>query len=152
AGNALLEVLGGRATHPVSPRIGGFSKAPTVARLRTLRDALARSLDDALATVTWATTLPMPELDVPYVFVALDAATYPLERGVAMLVDRAGTVERMPIERWDEVFVERRVPHSNAMQATLHDGTTYLTGPAARLHHHAEKLHPRAREAMDAIG
>jgi len=150
-GNAILETLGGRATHPVSPRIGGFSKVPTRERLRALREDLATGLRDAELTVTWAASLPMPPLDVEYVYVALDAPEYPLEGGDTILVGREGTTERVPIERFDEHFVERQVPHSNALQATLHDGTTYLTGPAARLHHHAERLHPRARAAMEAI-
>ena len=47
--------------------------------------------------------------------------------------------------------VERQVPHSNALQAVLHDGSTYLTGPAARLHHHADKLHARARALADEV-
>jgi sulfhydrogenase subunit alpha len=29
AGNRLLEVVGGRAEHPVNPRTGGFYRAPT---------------------------------------------------------------------------------------------------------------------------
>jgi len=150
-GNAILETLGGRATHPVSPRIGGFSKAPTRERLRALRDDLATGLRDAELTVAWAASLPMPPLDVEYVYVALDAPEYPLDRGDTILVGREGTTARVPIERFDEHFVERQVPHSNALQSTLHDGTTYLTGPAARLHHHAERLHPRARAAMEGI-
>jgi len=150
-GNAILETLGGRATHPVSPRIGGFSKVPTRERLRALREELATGLRDAELTVAWAASLPMPPLDVDYVYVALDAPEYPLERGDTILVGREGTTTRVPIERFDEFFVERQVPHSNALQATLHDGTTYLTGPAARLHHHAERLHPRARAVMESI-
>ncbi len=150
-GNAILETLGGRATHPVSPRIGGFSKVPTRERLRALREDLATGLCDAELTVTWAASLPMPSLDVEYVYVALDAAEYPLERGDAILVGREGVTTRVPIDRFEETFVERQVPHSNALQATLPDGTTYLTGPAARLHHHAERLHPRARAAMESI-
>lgn len=151
-GNAILETLGGRATHPVSPRIGGFSKVPTRERLRALREDLAAGLRDAEHTVAWAAGLPMPPLDVEYVYVALDAPEYPLDRGDTILVGRGGGTTRVPIERFDEHFVERQVPHSNALHATLHDGTTYLTGPAARLHHHAERLHPRARAAMEAIG
>lgn len=152
AGNAILEVLGGRATHPVSPRIGGFSKVPARSRLQSLRASLEAGLQDAEATVRWAASLTMPELDVDYVYVALEADAYPLEHGDAILVARGEDVERVPIERFEEVFVERQVPHSNALQATLHDGTPYLTGPAARLHHHADRLHPRARALMAEVG
>jgi coenzyme F420-reducing hydrogenase alpha subunit len=47
---------------------------------------------------------------------------------------------------------ERHVAHSNALQATLADGTPYLCGPQARLYHHAEKLHPRARALVTELG
>jgi coenzyme F420-reducing hydrogenase alpha subunit len=154
-GNRLIEVLGGRPSHPVSPRVGGLSKAPSKAALAALRDDLSRALEEALETVRWTATLPMPELEVDYVFAATDAGgAYPIEGGDAILLGNlpGGRTERVPVDRWDTVMVEKHVARSNALQATLADGTPYLCGPQSRLFHHAEKLHLTARAAMVDVG
>jgi hypothetical protein len=48
-------------------------------------------------------------------------------------------------------MVEKHVAHSNALQATLRDGTPYLCGPQARFFHHRDKLHPIARALADEL-
>jgi sulfhydrogenase subunit alpha len=144
-GNKLIEVIGGRPSHPVSPRVGGFSRAPTKAALLALRDELARGVEASLETARWAAALPMPELECDYVFVSLAGEEdYPLERGSRVAVSDRG---EWPVSQWDAAMVERHVQRSNALQATLSDGTPYLCGPLARLFHHRERLHPIALEA-----
>jgi coenzyme F420-reducing hydrogenase alpha subunit len=162
AGNHLIEVLGGRATHPVSPRIGGFSKVPEAGDLRRLRPELERACAIAEETACAAARWPFPNLEIPYVFVALDASEYPLESGDALLVGGPGLDRRdaprgrgalrIPLDAWDAHFIESQLPHSNALHCRLTDGTAYLTGPQARLHHHVDKLHPRARALVDHLG
>jgi coenzyme F420-reducing hydrogenase alpha subunit len=150
AGNALIALLGGRAIHPVSPRVGGFSKAPRRRELLGLRDQLQRGLEGAVEAVRWAASLPMPDFEQEYVFVALSGGdAYPLEWGDRIVVSGRADV---PVGEWDQRFVEQQVPHSNALQCHLVDGTPYLCGPMARLNHHADKLHPVAREALRANG
>ena len=38
AGNAIMEVIGGRAIHPVNVRVGGFYRAPARAELVALAE------------------------------------------------------------------------------------------------------------------
>ena len=59
-GNAILELVGGRAIHPVNVRVGGFYRAPAAAELRPLAERLRRALDLALDTVRWAADLRVP--------------------------------------------------------------------------------------------
>jgi coenzyme F420-reducing hydrogenase alpha subunit len=150
AGNALIALLGGRAIHPVSPKVGGFSRVPHRRELLGLREPLQRGLEDALAAVRWTASLPAPDFEQDYVFVALGGGdAYPLESGDRVLVSGRPDV---PVADWDRHFVEQQVPYSNALQCRLADGTPYLCGPMARLHHHADRLHPVAAEAQRACG
>ncbi len=48
-GNQILELLGGRAIHPVNVRVGGFYRAPSPRELRTLVEPLQRARDIAIA-------------------------------------------------------------------------------------------------------
>jgi coenzyme F420-reducing hydrogenase alpha subunit len=150
AGNAIVELLGGRSIHPVSARVGGFSKAPRKKAMRALREQLAPALEESVAAVRWMASLPMPSFEQDYVFVALDAGDdYPLEQGETILVSGRDPVA---LDDWGSAMVEHHVEHSNALSALLADGTPYLCGPQARLHHHAEHLHPLAAEVMREVG
>jgi sulfhydrogenase subunit alpha len=150
AGNAVITLLGGRATHPISPRIGGFTKAPSRSALRAILPVLEQGLADSIEAVRWTASLPMPELENDYIFVALaQDGAYPIERGERIVVSGRDDVA---LDMWGDTIVERQVPHSNALQARLHDGAAFLTGPMARLYHAAELLHPIARELMREVG
>ena len=59
-GNAIMAILGGRAIHPVSVRIGGFSKAPRVEQLEAIRPELDRAIEDAQATIDMVAGFPTP--------------------------------------------------------------------------------------------
>ncbi|MCA9691717.1 MAG: nickel-dependent hydrogenase large subunit, partial [Myxococcales bacterium] len=149
AGNALIEALGGRAIHPVSVRVGGFTRAPRIAELAEVRPALARALEEARETVAWAASLSAPAVDNDYTFVALAGDAYPLEWGDRIRVSGRG---EFPVAAFDELFVEEHVARSNALHCRLRDGTPYLCGPMARLNLFAEQLHPAAVEALEASG
>ena len=149
AGNHLVEVLGGRSIHPVSPCVGGFTRAPKPAELRAIVPMLQAALDDMLETVDWVASLNFPEASQAYTFVSLRSDEYPLEWGDGLEISRRDAV---PLDAFADHFEERQVPHSNALQCLLKDGTPYLTGPMARLAHHVDKLHPTAREALRRSG
>ena len=151
AGNQLIEVLGGRAIHPISVRVGGFTKKPDRRALRGLRSALEQALEEAEDTVTWTTTLPMPDFSPPggYTFVCLVGDDYPLEWGDQIAISGRG---RIPVTAFSEHFEEIQVAHSNALQCRLRDGSSYLCGPMARISLRADALHPRAKRALDASG
>ncbi len=140
-GNAILERIGGRAVHPISARVGGFTRLPTPAELGALRDDVARALDEAEIATRWAAGLDFPAFEQDYVFVSLVGDAYPLEWADEFAVSGRGT---LPIADFERVCVEAQVPWSNALQARLDDGRTYLTGPLARFAHNAARLHPRA--------
>jgi coenzyme F420-reducing hydrogenase alpha subunit len=147
AGNTLLEVMGGRAIHPVSPRVGGFSKTPDPFALQALLPELEWGLGAAQETVELTKSFPMLDFEQPYVFVALDGGKdYPLEWGDQIAVSGRDPV---PVEEFESVFREQQVPQSPALHARLPDGTPYLTGPMARLNLFPEKLHPLAQASLE---
>jgi coenzyme F420-reducing hydrogenase alpha subunit len=149
AGNALLELVGGRAIHPVNVRVGGFFRAPALEELRTLaRNVLRPALDDALATLQWVAGFPFPDFTVAHTLLALtDPRQYPIEAG------RPGTSTggSFPVQDFERHIVETQVPHSTALHASL-DGGPYLTGPLARYTLNHATLSPLAREAARAAG
>ena len=148
-GNRLLALLGGRAIHPVSVRVGGWSRAPRRAQLEGMQPALHEALRLARATVDVALGLAAPEFEREPRLVALhNPREYPMNDG--RIVSNDGL--NLAPQAWSEAFHEVQVPWSNALQARGDDDLPYLLGPAARIVLDHEQLHPVAREALDASG
>ena len=70
-GNQIVSLLGGREIHPINVRVGGFYKLPARGNLLELAERLKWARDAALETVRWVATLPFPDFERNYIFVAL---------------------------------------------------------------------------------
>jgi coenzyme F420-reducing hydrogenase alpha subunit len=148
-GNQIVSVVGGRPIHPVSVRVGGFSRAPRVEELAALRPELERALDRALHTVDWVSSFDVPEHDRAIRFVSLvNPDEYPMNDGRIISSDG---IDLAPTD-WPEAFHEEQVEWSHALQARAADGTAYLLGPGARITLAGHQLHPIARQALDRTG
>jgi len=148
AGNAILEAVGGRAIHPVNPRVGGFYRAPTKAELAPLAEQLRHALDDALATAAWVAGFDFPDVELDHELLAVhEPDRYAIERG--QVASSAGLA--FPAAEFGGHVAEHQVPHSTALHATL-DGHRYLTGPLARYTINSGQLSPVARQAAAEAG
>ncbi len=148
-GNDLVALLGGREIHPISVRVGGFYRVPTKKELQTISDKLKWARDAALETVRWTATLPFPEFEQDYEFVALHhPKEYALNEG--RLISNNGLDIR--IQDYDRHFVEEHLPHSNALHSRLVGRGAYFVGPLARFNLNFEQLSPLAQEAAREVG
>jgi coenzyme F420-reducing hydrogenase alpha subunit len=149
AGNAIVARIGGRAIHPVSVRVGGFSRVIRRDEIASLRDDLVEALGLAEATVDLVATLKPPEFRRDARLVALRAPdAYPMNHG--RIVSNDGL--DLPASGWETMFEERQVAWSHALQALGVDGRPYLLGPSSRVTLDADRLHPRAAAALDRLG
>jgi coenzyme F420-reducing hydrogenase alpha subunit len=112
-------------------------------------EQLLRARDFAQEAVAWTASLPCPDFEEAYEFVALsDADRYPIEAG--RLASGSG-IDIGP-EEYERHFSEEQVPHSTALHSRLLDGRHYLVGPLARFALNRDRLSPRARDAADEAG
>ncbi|MDX2381771.1 MAG: Ni/Fe hydrogenase subunit alpha [Acidimicrobiia bacterium] len=148
-GNELLELVGGRAIHPVNVRIGGFYRAPDAAALRTFRPRLERALELAVDVTQWVAGFDFPVLGTDHELVALaDGDRYPVF-GDRIVSDRGLDIA---VADFPEHVEEIHVAHSTAKHARLLARGNYLVGPLARFTLAREKLGPIATEAADRAG
>ncbi|HEY4768482.1 MAG TPA: nickel-dependent hydrogenase large subunit, partial [Candidatus Limnocylindria bacterium] len=146
-GNRIVAIVGARAIHPLSVRVGGFSRAPRAQELDELRSPLETAITDAEATVKWAASLDTPPSDREPRLVSLrHPGEYPMSDG--RIVSSDG-IDLSP-DDWGSAFHEVQVPWSHALQASAADGVPYLLGPTARVALAADQLHPRAAAALKA--
>jgi sulfhydrogenase subunit alpha len=149
AGNRLVSILGGRPIHPVSVRVGGFSRTPTIAELAAIRTELDDALRGALETVDWVAGFDAPAFERDPLLVSMrHPSEYPMNEG--RIVSSDGLDIALP--DWQTAFREQQVPWSHALQARALDGRAYLLGPAARVTLAGDQLHPLARAALDRVG
>jgi coenzyme F420-reducing hydrogenase alpha subunit len=147
-GNALLRTIGGRSVHPVSSCVGGFYKWPDAAAMKALLPDLEWGLQAALETARWSVTLPYPELEIDYEFVANHLPDeYAIIEGEVLSSKRGA----MPVDQFDQVYIEQHVQHSNALHSLTVDGQPYLVGPLARLNLNHEQLGPSAKGVLEEI-
>jgi sulfhydrogenase subunit alpha len=148
-GNQLITVLGGRPVHPVSVRVGGFSRVPWRRDLDAVRADLDRAVEIARATVDLVAGWHPPAFEHPQPMVALrHPAEYPYNDGRIVSTDG---LDLAPGD-WGAAFAEHHLEGSNALHARTHDGRVYLLGPTSRITLNADLLHPLAREALAATG
>ena len=148
-GNELLELIGGRAIHPVNVRVGGFYRPPTRQALRAFRPRLARALELAVEVCEWVAGFEFPDLETDHELVALDDGDHYPVFGDRIVSDRGLD---FPVDDFTDHVEEFQVPHSTAKHARLLSRGGYLVGPLARYALAREKLGPAAAAAADAAG
>ena len=143
-GNQIVEVLGGRAIHPLNVRVGGFYRVPTRRELQPVLDGLLRVREIAVETVRWVGAFDMPDLTYDHELVALSR---PDEYAVVggNVVSSSGLA--IPVSAFLDEFAEEHVARSNALHAYRSDGTRYLVGPMARFALGYDRLSESARAA-----
>lgn len=154
AGNMILEVVGGRAIHPVNVKVGGFHRFPRRQELSRLVPLLTEALDDAVAVAHWVSGFDFPEVSMDYRFVvADDPGHYPV-MGQGFVIDAGshGPAEAFGCERFPDEVVESHVEHSTALHGHLRNGDGYLVGPLARFAMASDLLHPSASDVAGDIG
>jgi coenzyme F420-reducing hydrogenase alpha subunit len=148
-GNELMILVGGREIHPINVRVGGFYKVPTRKELLAHVDDLLWARDAAIATVRLVATLPFPDFERDYEYVALRHPTeYAVDEG--RLVSNRGL--DISVCEYEVHFEERHVPYSNALQSVLLERGHYHVGPLARFNLNYDKLPPIAQEVAREVG
>jgi len=152
AGNSLMELVGGRAIHPVNVRLGGFHRVPYPAELRVIEPELRQALDDAWDTVRWVAGFDFPDARTDADLLALAApGTYAIESGTPTVLRADGTTGSFPVQDFERRVRETHVPHSTALYSRL-DGRVHLTGALARFAVSGHRLSPLARQAAVEAG
>ena len=149
AGNQIVSLLGGREIHPINVRVGGFYRVPSRSELAALAEPLKWARDAALETVRWTASLPFPDCQQDYLFVALrHPDEYPFNEG--RIVSNRGL--DIAAGDYENNFVEEHVEHSNALHAVLKQQGPYFVGPMARYNLNLDRLSPLAQQAAREAG
>ncbi|MGQ9479082.1 MAG: Ni/Fe hydrogenase subunit alpha, partial [Thermoproteota archaeon] len=146
--NMVSEYIGGRAVHPVTLTVGGFTRPPPAERLDEVRKALEDSLQDAWETVKLVSGFKYPEFKPNHVNVALSGDGYAINEGNV----KTSRGEYFDARSYRKYVSEEQVPHSNTKRSSLMDAGSFEVGPISRFNLNYDSLCETAKEAAESIG
>ena len=140
-------LIGGRAIHPVTPCLGGFSRLPEATDLQHLRKELVAIFPTLEHMVDLFNGFEYPDFERPTEYLCLkEDDVYPLLSG--QLYSSAGISG--DISEYESLIEEFLVPYSTAKFArALAD--SYMVGPLARYKNVGEELSPMAKAVAEAL-
>ena len=142
-GNSVIEVLGGRATHPVTTNVGHFTNRPETGQLDGLLESLEAGLKDAKATVRLFSSFKSPDFSGVRRTAALeDGKSYAILSGRPVIAGRM--VEQKDF--LDSIEPEER-PYSTS-RFVKSGGREFVVGPLARMNANHRLLCGEARAAL----
>jgi len=148
-GNHILEVIGGRAVHPVNLRVGGFYKAPSQAAIDALHEPLEAGLESAVALTRRFARFDFPDLSQDVAYVSLrHPDRYAIEAG-RIVSDRGLDIA---VAEFRDHFIEEHAAHSTALRGATRQGEPYLVGPLARYNNNYAQLSELARAVATEAG
>lgn len=152
-GNRILTLLGGRPIHPVSVKVGGFSRLPEKKSLLSILPDIEDAYEESLREIERTARLPFQDhypMDMECVSLC-DQREYPMIHG--NVISNRGM--NTPMAGFLDMVRESQVVHSTALHSKIRkDGleTPYLVGPIARVNLNNERLPPEITTTMKKCG
>ncbi len=148
--NQWSDLIGGRTTHPVTIKPGGFTAIPTEQQLKDLQITLTETLTDlgAIAEVILSVADKIPAFERETEYVSLkDTQRYSFYHGdIASTDDHTAAVSD-----WQKVANEYVVEQSTAKWAKWHRDS-YAAGALARFNNNADQLTDAAKSVAKKFG
>ncbi|UCH64075.1 MAG: Ni/Fe hydrogenase subunit alpha [Fidelibacterota bacterium] len=145
-GNRICEVVGGRATHPVSLLVGGVARSPD--ELPGLRDELENALVDLGAATELVRTFEIPDFHRETEYVSLKGEDqYPFIGGRLVSSDGIEKAEQEYAAMTNE-YVDQR----NTSKWCKLSRESFAVGALARFNNNYHLLHPQALETASTLG
>ncbi|UCH10710.1 MAG: Ni/Fe hydrogenase subunit alpha [Fidelibacterota bacterium] len=145
-GNRICEVVGGRATHPVSLLVGGVARMPE--GLDDLQYDLESAQDDLAAAAELFGTFDIPEFQRETEFVSLKGEEeYPWIGGRLVSSDGVDKAEHEYTVMTNEEVVE-----NNTSKWCKLSRESFAVGALARFNNNHHLLHPQALEVATGLG
>ncbi len=147
-GNEIMNIVGGRSTHPISPAIGDFRRYPQSSELMRLRDELMEANRAVENTVELFKKISLPQFYRQTEFIALKSENeYCFYEG-KLASSRGWECEP---DQFKRRISEKAVENATAKFASTEEGS-FMVGPLARINLNAHLLGARAKATIEILG
>ncbi|MFA6423510.1 MAG: Ni/Fe hydrogenase subunit alpha [Patescibacteria group bacterium] len=140
-----IEIIGGRAVHPLTPTIGGFTKLPTANQLYILRDKLEDNLEVALETIKLFAGFHYPIITRETEMMALkNDETYPMYDGIVWTSEGEGFAPSNYQNEIEEIVKNNSSAKFSIRKNKYKNG--FIVGSRARMAMFADYLNPKTKK------
>ncbi len=140
-GNNIIEVVGGRSIHPLTPEVGGFKKLPDIKKMGLLEGQAADTLKAAKNLAKFFSRLKYPDFKRECQYVSLSIPDkYAVYDGVIM-----SNKSTLKIDDFMTRIKESQVSDNATVKRAKFQDKPYMVGALARLNHNAKNLNPEAK-------
>lgn len=143
-GNRGIELVGGRAVHPINSIPGGFAKLPTREDMEKIAKDFKAILNDCIETFRLFASLKCPDFERPTEYLAIDDGKHFPAYAGRLVTNRGLNVEAKEYRNHiKEVFK----PYSNTKFCVM-NGHGFHVGAIARVNLFKDRLNPTAKELL----
>jgi len=146
-GNRLVEIIGGRSIHPLTPCIGGIRKSPNMEKLKILLKDCKRILPLTIKLGELFAKLKYPDFTRKTNYVSLiHDSEYAIYQGKIKINDQI-------MEPKEFVgLIKEFQGQDKVVKRTNFVGKTYMVGALARINNNRDKLNLEAKKLLDSCG
>ena len=140
----ITKIVGGRAVHPITPIVGGFSKIPEKEKLKEILEKIPKAIEDANLLIRTFRKINYPDLERETLFASVfSGKDYPfyLEKIV-----KIGN-EKFTSSDFYSVQIEEDLK-SPPVKRVKFKGKPYMLGAIARIKNNGKFLTKRAKEEL----
>jgi sulfhydrogenase subunit alpha len=147
--NAVGERIGGRALHPISMVVNGFTKLPSQKDLEDLAAGIEKVIPLARETARMISVLPTPDLRTNSLYIVLRRnGEFALNEG-RLFSSRGLDVD---IHDYPRFFREEQVPYAMAKKSFTREGFPFMVGALARMNLKFDQYHEETRMLARDLG
>ena len=140
----ICKVVGGRAVHPITPKIGGFSKIPQKEKLKEILKEIPKIKEKTQILIETFKKINYPSLKRKTIFVSLfSKKEYPFYESPKIKVKE----KEMTIGDFYSVEIKEDLK-SFPVKRVKFKGKPFMVGAVARLKNNLENLSPLAKENL----
>lgn len=146
-GNRIVEIIGGRTIHPLTPKVGGFTKLPDTKKLASLLAELPQNMAAAKKLLSVISGLPVPKFSRSTNYVAIhdNIGYFPYEGFISSVQNHP-----MSADKFIKTIRETETINTPSKRAKIHS-RGYLVGALSRLNLNSKKLNPEAMAELKKL-
>jgi coenzyme F420-reducing hydrogenase alpha subunit len=148
-GNDITDIIGGRAVHPVTLIVGGFSSLPSKNQLEKIKDRLVDSKKDAIETVDLFSKIEIPDFNRKCEHMSIsDSNEYAINNG-RFKSNKGLDIDEMNYRKY---IYEKQKLYSTALHSFVKNRGSFIVGPLPRVNINFDQLSNDAREVAEKSG
>ena len=148
-GNDITDLIGGRAVHPVTAVVNGFTALPSKNKLQVIRKRLKEAKQDAYDTVDLFSEIEIPDFKRKCEHMAIsDPKEYAINRG------RFKSTEGLNVDEMNyrNYISEEQKSYSTALHSHVKNRDSFMVGPLPRVNINFNQLSSDAKDAAKRSG